>query len=339
MADILSILRGGAQVAGAGVGGYAVDRQQKIKQAMDAARAERDAENDRVMNLFRTTQIDRMNAPPPPEIEREGGQLINVTEGTARPIEGYQAPPTKPRTQVVDGQIVNVDEGKATPIEGYKAPEPPRPNLSFQTVVPGEGQAPVIVGVDPKTGQKVSEVGTARPTGAQAKLTEAQEKSYLFYNLMKHAEPQITAALSTGRIRPAAVTTYLQANAVSDIPLVGKAIGAVAQPLANANLNAEEQQMVRAGKDFAAGVLRKESGAAVTNSELLEVMGRYFPGMFGDKPEMTEAKNVARQQYMRTMEDEASPAIQYYGRQPRATQQPTPDAEFDALMARYTKRP
>jgi hypothetical protein len=185
--------------------------------------------------------------------------------------------------------------------------------------------------VNTANGQRGPTIGAAKPNVSSAKLTDPQEKSFLFYNLMKNAEPEITASLQSGTIRPSAVTAFLTAGQLGDVPLIGKAVGAVAKPAANANLNEEEQKLIRAGKDFTAGVLRKESGAAVTASELAETMERYFPGMFGDKPGLTTAKNLARQQYMKTMEQEATPAIRYYGAQsasqPRASTAGPPSFE------------
>lgn len=161
------------------------------------------------------------------------------------------------------------------------------------------------------------EPGTvSAPTGrSNQRPTEAQEKSYLFYNLMQNSEPEIVRVHASGKVRPAAIQTYLQA---ADLPVVGRA----AKPLINQQLNADEQILIKSAKDFTAGVLRKESGAAVTTDEMLEVMDRYFPGLFGDKPELADVKARSRQEYLDMMRDAASPAIEYYTN--RRTLQRTP---------------
>lgn len=331
--SVLDIVGGLAKTAGGALEGYGVDQQTKVRNALAQQQAARDAERDKVLNALGRAQTSKMQAPSAPTlITGKGGVRVPDAPGVE-----VDVPPVPERLTTgvgPDGKPMRVVDAP-----GVRVPEPAKPNLSFQTVVPGEGQPPVIVGVDPKTGQKVSEVGVAKPTGSMAKLTGDQEKSYLFYKLMKNAEPEITRALGSGRIRPAAVQGFLSAATAADIPLVGKAIGGVASPLANANLNEDEQQMIRAGKDFAAGVLRKESGAAVTNSELMEVMGRYFPGMFGDKPGMTEAKARARLQYMQTMEEEAGPAISFYGSRQKGggqTGNRSPDQKlWDDAVAKY----
>lgn len=313
----LNALLGGLSGAGKGIA-----QQQQFRMQQEDAGLDRD---------IKKFQLAQMQAPTKPkwQYDSERGALVNIETGDVKELRSRGLPdkpvtakaPEAPHTITTSKGIYQLDPATrkwvpaTAPTGEVLTPPKPEKSLSFQTVGGTDGQPPVIIGVDPLTGRKVSEVGLAKPTGSLAKITEAQEKSYLFYNLMKHAEPQITTALGSGKIRPSAVQAYLSSNAVADVPIVGKAIGAVSKPLANANLNADEQQMIRAGKDFAAGVLRKESGAAVTNGELMEVMERYFPGMFGDKPGMTDAKNQARLQYMQTMEQEAGPAIQYYQRQ------------------------
>jgi hypothetical protein len=209
---------------------------------------------------------------------------------------------------------VNPRTGETRPLGMEKPPAAAPSSFSFPVGAGPDGK-PVVLRANNRTGEVEPTDVAAKVTGANARLTEAQEKSYLFNNLMKNAEPEISAMMATKKIRPAAVSAYLAAGDIADIPILGKAIGAVANRGVNAVLNSEEQRLIRAGKDFTAGVLRKESGAAVSNKELMETFERYFPGMFGDKPELTDAKNAARGQYMQAMEHEAGPATEFYGRQ------------------------
>jgi hypothetical protein len=330
---VLDLLRNAATVGAATYGGLAHDQQNNAARLMAAAKAQRDAENDRVRNLLMGAQTAKLNAPPPPaphKLERVGGQVVDLDAGKSTPIEGFTEPPKAPTYRIENGQRINVDANTAEPVAGYTAPEPPKPNLSFQTVTPGDGQPPVIVGVDPKTGKKVSEVGVAKPTGSAAKLTEPQEKSYLFYNLMKNAEPDIDSTLASGKVRPAAITAFLRS---------GPADAAV-----NAFLNDDEQRLIRAARDFTAGVLRKESGAAITHDEIKQTLDRYFPG-FGDQGPVAASKAQARKSYMQTMAQEATPAINYYARQKPAgtVESPAPAKAaasreqqlWDAAVAKY----
>lgn len=338
MATLRSILSGAAKVGGAGFAGYGADKREMVAQALADAKAKREAENDRIRNLVAVSGIDpvlqgrlagaRASAEVGPAVERAKALL---------PIDVQRAVETAKGVTPIQTEAAQQTHAANRQFD-IEHPEVPLPSFSATTIggdpsVPGSGE---VITYNTRTGERGTTLGAAKPNASNAKLTESQEKSYLFYNLMKNAEPEIIGALASARIRPTAVSTYLGANSVADIPVVGKAVGAVAKPLANANLNEEEQKLIRAGKDFAAGVLRKESGAAVTNSELMETMERYFPGMFGDKPGMTEAKNRARQQYMQTMEQEATPAIQYYSRQKPGAGTPPPPAvpSFEEWLAK-----
>lgn len=180
------------------------------------------------------------------------------------------------------------------------APEPARDSFTFPTVTDENGRQVVARG-NTRTGELTPTDVTAKATASTTKLTEAQEKSHLFYKLMEDSEPQITKAMSSGKVRKAAVSAYILAPDL-------------AKPLAQSQLNAEEQSLIRSFKDFAAGVLRKESGAAVTTGELREVWERYGPG-FGDNPALDVEKLTARQRYMETMKQQAGPALKFYENQ------------------------
>jgi hypothetical protein len=311
----LNALLGGLTGAGKGIA-----QQQQFRSQ------EADADLDRKLKGF---QLAALESKPAVKWTWDTKRKVFTSEnGETREVPGIKPQwddPEKPEAPHTINTKNGIFQLNATTRQWEPAKDPtgqplmpdraePQSSFSFPVVTDENGRQ-VLARANARTGEVAPTQIGAKPTGSAAKLTGDQEKSYLFYNLMKNAEPEITKSLGSGRIRPSAVSAYLGANAVGDIPVVGKAIGAIAKPAANANLNADEQQMIRAGKDFAAGVLRKESGAAVTNSELMEVMERYFPGMFGDKPDLTEAKNRARLQYMQTMEQEAGPAIQFYGRQ------------------------
>ena len=125
-----------------------------------------------------------------------------------------------------------------------------------------------------------------------------QEKSYLFYNLMDKALPRMNEALATKKVRPAAITAFMQSPGF-------------ASDLVNTGLNEEEQSYLRNLQDFAAGVLRKESGAAITHSELKDVFRRYASG-FGDVPATETQKAAAAQEYLDSMRTLAGPAVEYY---------------------------
>lgn len=127
--------------------------------------------------------------------------------------------------------------------------------------------------------------------------TEAQEKSFIFYNLMERSAPEIDRLMATGKIRPDMVTLALRSG--------------VLDFATNRLLNDEEQQLIRAARDLTAGVLRKESGAAIKNDEILNTFQRLIP-LSGEGAGTAEAKRKARANYLDAMRRSATPAINYY---------------------------
>jgi soluble lytic murein transglycosylase-like protein len=65
------------------------------------------------------------------------------------------------------------------------------------------------------------------------------------------------------------------------------------EALVNLGLNSNDQQYFNAVRLFAAGILRRETGAAFSNSELLDVQSRFFP-MAGDSAEVKAQKAESR---------------------------------------------
>lgn len=141
--------------------------------------------------------------------------------------------------------------------------------------------------------------GMAQPAGAKAPRppTEAQEKSHIFYNLMANSAPEIDALVAGGNIRPDMITLALRSG--------------VLDFATNRMLNDDEQKLIRAARDFTAGVLRKESGAAIKNDEILNTFQRMIT-LSGERGPVADAKQKARQSYMKTMERSAMPATMYY---------------------------
>jgi len=64
--------------------------------------------------------------------------------------------------------------------------------------------------------------------------------------------------------------------------------------LPNAAKSADQQRLEQAEKEYLSGILRKDSGAAVSDSELQRYMEQYFP-VAGDKPENIRQKRESRQ--------------------------------------------
>lgn len=338
MGNLARVLGGLSTAAGRGFEGFGQDRQIAVRDALAQRKLKGDEERDRVLNALAGAQTNRINNPSPERPELVTAIGPNNTRIRALDAPGVEVPGGgDPLRKIVGHQIAQ----DGTPYNVYNdgvwekaniggaavAPSAAAPDASPSADVPAPAVAaarpdtnppramrPTAAAPAPKFGTpkapvagtpeweavKRKEAEIAQEVGA-AKLTEPQEKSYLFYNLMEKAQPQIDAAMGSKKVRKLAVSAYL--NAPSGVP----------QALANGALNTEEQSLIRSFRDFAAGVLRKESGAAVTPDELREVWGRYGPG-FGDEPETDAEKSQGRINYMNTMRDQALPAIEYYAK-------------------------
>lgn len=275
-----------------------------------------------------------MSAPPSasgdidldqPQTPVERGSIPSLPQVSSQTPKFGAKPPVEPLEVTVDPRTKQRTYTPRSRAAGMQAPEPPAPQQSFTPVTlgGGDGAPPVVVPFNTKEGTAGKPIGDAKPSASMAKLTEPQEKSYLFYKLMENAQPQIDTAMKSGAVRKAAVSAYL-------------ATPGVLLPLANAGLNAKEQSLIRSFKDFAAGVLRKESGAAVTDSELREVWARFGPG-FGDEPTLDTEKSKARIDYMTTMKQQAGPAIQFYDSHAKGAGVTDDQKDWDAAVKLYGK--
>lgn len=136
--------------------------------------------------------------------------------------------------------------------------------------------------------------GLARPAatlnGAQVQgknvgLNDVQSKALLFGSRMQAAEKVLGDMAAQGTVRPSVMK-----NVVERIPLVGGAAGAAAN-----NISSPQQQKVeQAQRDFINAVLRRESGAAIAESEFENARKQYFPAV-GDSQAVIQQKGQNRQ--------------------------------------------
>lgn len=139
------------------------------------------------------------------------------------------------------------------------------------------------------------EVATdALPYGSE-KLTEGQSKDINYFRRaysanMELSDPKLEMAL-----------TQFSDNFANNFGGVGRLFQ-----------DAEYQKARRAANEFLAMVLRKDTGAAVTNQEF-ELYGPIYLPMPGDKPEVIEAKRNARQQFIKGLEMGSGTAAPLYG--------------------------
>lgn len=128
--------------------------------------------------------------------------------------------------------------------------------------------------------RKVTEIGGGGININMPDLTESQGAATNFYNRALNANQQL-----------------IQGNYESQGTQLGQAIlGEI--PFGNLFLSPEYQTYTALKSNFISAVLRKESGAAISNQEYANEEKKYFPQP-GDKPQVIEEKRRAREDAIR----------------------------------------
>lgn len=142
---------------------------------------------------------------------------------------------------------------------------------------------------DPRTGQVQPVLGPdGKPVQGKAatkNLTEGQAKANLFGSRMLEAD-RILNELE-GKYSPLAVNAKV---AAAEVPLVGGLAGWAG----NAMLGDSGQQAEQAQRDFINAVLRRESGAVISEPEFKNAAKQYFPQQ-GDSKAVLDQKRRNRQ--------------------------------------------
>lgn len=247
---------------------------------------------------YRTQKsIDQEFAPEPDRFEtvqnpygRGGVAQRNVKTGQ---IVNYQGPAEGPKPQFmnIDGQIVavNPNDMTATSLGQFGQPDAKAPTV--QTFYDDQGNQ-YKAQWNPQT-QDWDRVGGAKPpSGMQfrstpdggfeliqgpGKLTEAQSKDTVYATRAEGALPTIDQLGD-------ALTNPVARFAESDP--TGLVRGYVQTP--------GFQQAQQAGLEFLQAILRKDTGAAITEQEQ-DQYGRVYLPMPGDSPEVLQQKQVSRQ--------------------------------------------
>jgi len=231
------------------------------------------------------------------QAERDERTLVGGNPASPEYAMAYQRQ-FGPRIQAnADGSITTIQPqvppGIRAPTWGMEpAAQPaPGPQAAAQAPMPQApvGEAPPATVVTPALRPEAAPTVTATPGGTvtrtaptrDAPLNETQSRSNLFglamnegHRILQEVEVPSTAAQLLWRNAPE---------------------GAV-----NLGLSENDQRYFNAVRQFAAGVLRKETGAAFTAQELLDVQSRFFP-MPGDTIATRQQKARARQQAIEAM--------------------------------------
>jgi hypothetical protein len=193
-----------------------------------------------------------------------GPRTVTQADGTVVTIQPQ--PPAGIRAPVVSSQSPAVQPQVAAPT----SQQPVQPQASAGAVAPEVTQTP---------GATVT-----RLPGTAGTLSESQSRANMFGNAMTEGH-RILQEIQI----PNNATLVAWRNAP--------------ETLVNMALNQNDQQYFNALRQFAAGVLRKETGAAFSNSELMDVQSRFFP-MPGDGLVAQRQKARARLQAIESMRAE-----------------------------------
>lgn len=151
-------------------------------------------------------------------------------------------------------------------------------------------------------------------------LTDAQSKALLFGTRMQEADAVLNKLATQGTDRPSLIK-----SGVERTPLIGGALGAVANSTV---ASPAQQQVEQAQRDFINAVLRRESGAVITDSEFVNAREQYFPQV-GDSAAVKEQKKMNRQRARELMLEEVPNARRTGGATPHASTPVTMPAAVD----------
>jgi len=207
--------------------------------------------------------------------EREDMERIDRVNATLAP-RGLLAK-KNPATGALEFEKLPASEAEALDLQLKRAQL-----AKLQRAVKGEGGG---FSIDPETGEITGNPGKAP--------TEQQSKANMFSNRMKLASKQLEAVKD---FDPTSQTT------IGDSTVFGVPVG-VPERLKSAG----RKQYEAAADAWISGVLRKESGATIPDSELFRYRAIYFPQP-GDSPEVVQNKAAQRAQAQKDLELEAKSA-------------------------------
>ena len=149
-------------------------------------------------------------------------------------------------------------------------------------MLPGQGEAMTVYGPD---GQPIMTQGTG---GAGRPLTEAQGKDNMFSTQARGALDALNPVVNTLTSR------------------WDQTLGAVPFGLGGGGQDQNYQVANQAGQEFLSAILRKVSGAAITEQEQA-LYGRIYLPQPGDQPAVVEAKALARERAVAGIESGMTP--------------------------------
>jgi hypothetical protein len=170
--------------------------------------------------------------------------------------------------------------------------------------------APAVQAIPGMNSVLDQQVPAAAPTagkplmGKGTSLTESQGNAAAYGMRMKEADSILEQMAKEGTLRGANIEA---------VPFVGEGLGKIL-PSFLGGTNAAQQQVNQAKANFVTAVLRKESGASISDAEFAREDKKYFPQV-GDDEKTIKQKADARKLAIKAMELQAGPGaknIQQY---------------------------
>lgn len=296
MASLLDFL-GRAATAGVGAESARLEGQRmgeeraqkdlllRLKQEQDAEEFEqRKRLTDAQIKNYESLATGRENGTIPP------AETFGVAPQTV--IDPATGKPTLVRYGNRGGRRVEAD----LPVPEAQRNAPRIDPLSPQGIEAAAARARELTRVEQEMGGSTS----ARPT-------ESQEKSYMYAQMMRESGPTIDRLALT--VNKDAISAALSPIIETGERFTGP--GSLSNRVPGMGDN--EQQLLNAARMFAAGVLRKESGAAITPAELRDTFARFIP-LGGDSEALVQQKLANRRAVETIMGDLSLPASEYYKR-------------------------
>ena len=161
------------------------------------------------------------------------------------------------------------------------------------------GAAPVAANAGMPSARAPAPEGTPTGTPLRGKgtsMTESQSNATAYGMRMKEANAILEDMAKKG---------VLKGALVEGIPLVGESLGKVLPSVLGGTSEAQ-QQVNQAKSNFITAVLRKESGAVISDSEFDREDKKYFPQV-NDSPAVIKQKENARKLAIKAIEVQAGP--------------------------------
>jgi hypothetical protein len=172
---------------------------------------------------------------------------------------------------------------------------------AFPVTVGGAAPAAVPMGGAGIPGARMPATEVAPVTGTPLRgkgqaMTESQSNATAYGMRMKEANAILDTMAKQGALRGANIEA---------VPLVGESLGKVL-PSVLGGTSAAQQQVNQAKSNFITAVLRKESGAVISDSEFDREDKKYFPQV-NDSPAVIKQKENARKLAIKAIEVQAGP--------------------------------